>query len=58
MKEKTLATASVYFAAGSITLSHVAQVVSIIAGACAVIAALPVIYDRWGPIVRKWWSKP
>lgn len=54
--ENILATLSTGSAFGSITLSQVNHVVSIAAGAAAIICALPVIADRYGSRVRAWFA--
>lgn len=54
MNERFLALVSGGSAVTSVALQNVAHVVSIVAGVCAVLAALPVIVDRWGPNVRRW----
>jgi hypothetical protein len=54
MNERFLATLSSGSAIASVSLQNVAHLVSIAAGICAVLAALPVIVDRWGPNVRRW----
>lgn len=57
MNERAIAFVSGGSAVGSISLAHVNHVVSIAAAVAAILCALPVIVDRWGPRVRSWFRK-
>lgn len=57
MSQGRLSALSVLGASTSVALSHVAQIVSILAGVVAILAALPVVCDRWGPFLRRFLGK-
>lgn len=53
MSQGRLSALSVLGALTSEALQNTAQFISILAGVVAILAALPVVWDRWGPLLRR-----
>lgn len=58
MNERILAATSGSGALVSITIQEINATISMTAGLAAILAAAPVIIDRWSPKLRAWFGRP